>query len=131
MLFPCRRRPLQLGDLRFKAGGICSAGQPSSPQLPPCPMTDQLGAHCLQALHDAYGGWLHEKSVADFAAYAEVLFKALGHRVTNWSTFNEPWTFVEVRQGHMMLLLDAQAAAGALGLPNHMSSGCHPMITCH
>eukprot|EP00891_Asterochloris_glomerata_P005291 jgi/Astpho2/5291/e_gw1.00074.33.1_t len=49
-----------------------------------------------QALHDAYGGWLDEQSIADFAEYAEVVFKAMGHRVTNWSTFNEPWTFVEL-----------------------------------
>ena len=62
-------------------------------------MTEQLGVPPVQALHDAYGGWLDEQSVTDFAEYAEVVFKALGHRVTNWSTFNEPWTFVEVRQG--------------------------------
>lgn len=88
------------------------------PQLPACLMAEQLGSPCVQALHDAYGGWLDEQSIADFAEYAEVVFKAMGHRVTNWSTFNEPWTFVEVRQGQRpMLVMGAQAAAGTLGCP--------------
>ncbi|KAL0039349.1 hypothetical protein WJX79_004246 [Trebouxia sp. C0005] len=49
-----------------------------------------------QALHDKYGGWLSEDSVADFAEYANICFRAFGDRVKHWSTFNEPWTFVEV-----------------------------------
>jgi len=50
----------------------------------------------VQALHDKYGGWMSEDSVADFAEYADTCFKAFGDRVKHWSTFNEPWTFVEV-----------------------------------
>lgn len=50
----------------------------------------------LQALHDKYGGWLSGEAVADFAEYADICFKAFGDRVKHWSTFNEPWTFVEV-----------------------------------
>ena len=46
-----------------------------------------------QALDDEYGGWLNERSVADFAAYAEVAFREYGPRVKHWSTFNEPYTF--------------------------------------
>ena len=84
-------------------------------------MTEQLGFPRVQALHDAYGGWLDKQSVADFAEYAEVVFKALGHRVTNWSTFNEPWTFVEVRQGQRRCWCWVlRPAAGTLGLRNHV-----------
>ena len=54
----------------------------------------------LQALHDKYGGWLSEDSVADFAEYADICFRAFGDRVKHWSTFNEPWTFVEVGSPH-------------------------------
>lgn len=50
----------------------------------------------MQALHDKYDGWLGEESVQDFAEYADICFKAFGDRVKHWSTFNEPWTFVEV-----------------------------------
>lgn len=53
----------------------------------------------MQALHDKYGGWLSEASVADFAEYARICFEAFGSRVKHWSTFNEPWTFIEVRRG--------------------------------
>lgn len=50
----------------------------------------------MQALHDKYGGWLSEDSVADFAQYARICFEAFGDRIKHWSTFNEPWTFIEV-----------------------------------
>ena len=45
-------------------------------------------------LQDKYGGWLNEQIVEDFAAYAQVCFKAFGKRVQHWTTFNEPLTFV-------------------------------------
>ena len=54
----------------------------------------------LQVLHDKYGGWLSEDSVVDFAEYANICFRAFGDRVKHWSTFNEPWTFVEVGSHH-------------------------------
>ena len=41
-----------------------------------------------QALQDAYGGWGSARIVEDFAAYADVVFKALGPRVKFWTTFN-------------------------------------------
>ena len=50
----------------------------------------------VQALHDKYGGWMSKESVSDFADYADICFKTFGDRVKHWSTFNEPWTFVEV-----------------------------------
>ncbi|KAK9823911.1 hypothetical protein WJX72_006306 [[Myrmecia] bisecta] len=47
-----------------------------------------------QALHDRYGGWLSDQIVPDFVAFAEACFSAFGPRVTYWTTFNEPWTFI-------------------------------------
>ena len=55
----------------------------------------QLGTNpALLAVQDKYGGWLDEQVVEDFAAYAQVCFKAFGKRVQHWTTFNEPLTFV-------------------------------------
>lgn len=44
-----------------------------------------------QALDDEYGGFLSRQSATDFANYVEVVVKALGDRVKNWITLNEPW----------------------------------------
>lgn len=41
------------------------------------------------ALHDA-GGWVNRRIVDWFGEYAETVYKALGDRVTYWSTINEP-----------------------------------------
>jgi len=46
------------------------------------------------ALEKNYGGWLSEKMVNVYTAYAEECFKAFGDRVKYWLTFNEPWSFV-------------------------------------
>ncbi|KAG8383045.1 hypothetical protein BUALT_Bualt05G0143600 [Buddleja alternifolia] len=43
-----------------------------------------------QSLHDRYTGWLHPRSIKDFAKYAETCFKEFGDRVKNWISFNEP-----------------------------------------
>ncbi|CAD6202616.1 unnamed protein product [Miscanthus lutarioriparius] len=45
-----------------------------------------------QALEDRYNGWLDRQIVNDFAAYAEICFKAFGDRVKHWITLNEPHT---------------------------------------
>ena len=37
------------------------------------------------------GGWLNRDSADWYTEYAEVTVAALGDRVTNWTTFNEPW----------------------------------------
>ncbi len=50
-------------------------------------------------VQDKYGGWLSDKSIKDFAAYAEVCFKAFGDRVSFWTTFNEPWSFIWIGYG--------------------------------
>jgi beta-glucosidase len=43
-----------------------------------------------QALDDR-GGWLNRDSAQWFTEYAAATVGALGDRVTNWTTFNEPW----------------------------------------
>jgi beta-glucosidase len=51
-----------------------------------------------QALEDAEGGW-RARAIADrFAEYAAVVFEALGDRVEDWITLNEP--FVSAFVGH-------------------------------
>ncbi|MDP9796891.1 beta-glucosidase [Catenuloplanes nepalensis] len=43
-----------------------------------------------QQLEDA-GGWPARDTAARFADYAQLTVDALGDRITNWTTFNEPW----------------------------------------
>lgn len=43
-----------------------------------------------QALDDT-GGWLNRETAQRFADYAAVAVRALGDRVQNWTTLNEPW----------------------------------------
>ena len=45
-------------------------------------------------VQDKYQGWISGQSIADFASYAQVCFKAFGSKVQHWTTFNEPLTFV-------------------------------------
>ena len=45
-----------------------------------------------QALEDE-GGWLRRGIIDDYVAYVDVITRALGDRVKNWFTFNEPWVF--------------------------------------
>jgi len=37
------------------------------------------------------GGWLNRDSADWYTEYAEAVVAALGDRVSNWTTFNEPW----------------------------------------
>ena len=53
-----------------------------------------------QALQDE-GGWPARATAEAFVEYADVVSRALGDRVKNWITFNEPWVsaFVGYRDG--------------------------------
>jgi beta-glucosidase len=48
-----------------------------------------------QALQDE-GGWTARSTVNAFLEYTDVFTKALGDRVKNWITFNEPWVSAHV-----------------------------------
>ncbi|KAG0502634.1 hypothetical protein HPP92_002706 [Vanilla planifolia] len=43
-----------------------------------------------QALQDEYGGWQSPKIVEDFKAFADVCFEEFGHKVSHWTTMDEP-----------------------------------------
>ena len=53
-----------------------------------------------QALQDQ-GGWTKRMVVDAFVEYTDVMTRALGDRVKNWTTFNEPWVsaFVGYKDG--------------------------------
>ncbi|KAK9277160.1 hypothetical protein L1049_006699 [Liquidambar formosana] len=47
------------------------------------------------ALQKDYNGFLSSDIVADFNDYADICFKAFGHKVKYWVTCNEPLTFIQ------------------------------------
>lgn len=51
-----------------------------------------------QAIQD-HGGWSARHNVEAFVEYADVVTRAFGDRVKNWTTFNEPWVIAFV--GHL------------------------------
>jgi beta-glucosidase len=68
-----------------------------------------------QALQDR-GGWPARETALRFAAYAEVVVRALGDLVPAWITLNEPWVVANVGYrwgGHAPGLRSPQAAAQA------------------
>ncbi|KAL7091280.1 hypothetical protein ACP275_12G095600 [Erythranthe tilingii] len=83
-----------------------------------------------QSLHDRYTGWLSDRSIKDYATYAETCFKEFGDRVKNWITFNEPHTFAVQgydvglqAPGRCSILLHAFCGAG--------NSATEPYIVAH
>ena len=52
-----------------------------------------------QALQDRYGGWASREVADDFAAYADVVARRLGDRITSWMTINEISTMAFVGYG--------------------------------
>jgi beta-glucosidase len=52
-----------------------------------------------QALEDA-GGWPERDTAERFAEYAGIVTSALGDRIDDWATFNEPWIFT--RHGYLL-----------------------------
>ena len=68
-----------------------------------------------QALQDR-GGWPKRDVVEAFVEYTDIVTRALGDRVKNWITFNEPWVsaFVGYKDGrHAPGLTDLDAAIAA------------------
>ncbi len=53
-----------------------------------------------QALEDALGGFANRETCTLFAEYATVVVKALGDRVKDWITLNEPWEHAAL--GHLL-----------------------------
>lgn len=53
-----------------------------------------------QAIQDLCGGFAGRDCVYYFADYAEVVARALGDRVKNWITLNEPWEHAAL--GHLL-----------------------------
>ena len=49
----------------------------------------------LPAALDDRGGWLNRDIAHWFADYARAMFRALGDRVTMWTTLNEPWVVTD------------------------------------
>ncbi len=52
-----------------------------------------------QALEERYGGWRARRMADDFADYVAVVVKALGDRVTRWTTMNEIACFTHFSYG--------------------------------
>ncbi len=69
-----------------------------------------------QALQEE-GGWTNRATAERFADYAEATYRALGGRVRNWTTLNEPWcsTFLSYAGGeHAPGHTDPREAAAAV-----------------
>lgn len=75
-----------------------------------------------QALEDR-GGWRSRDTVDAFVAYAEVVSAALGDRVENWITHNEPW--VSAFAGHR----DGFFAPGRTSFSEALTVGHHLLLS--
>ncbi|MEP7293060.1 MAG: GH1 family beta-glucosidase [Chloroflexota bacterium] len=78
-----------------------------------------------QALEDE-GGWLRRGIADDFVAYADVVSGALGDRVKNWITFNEPWCITWL--GYM---IGAHAPGLTSDLPTPALEATHNVYRAH
>jgi beta-glucosidase len=74
-----------------------------------------------QALQDQ-GGWPARMIVDPFLEYADVISNALGDRVKNWTTFNEPWVsaFVGYAEG--------RHAPGHMDINEALAAAHHLMV---
>ncbi|MEA2000873.1 MAG: GH1 family beta-glucosidase [Actinomycetota bacterium] len=72
-----------------------------------------------QDLQDS-GGWLNRDTVDAFARYADVVSEALGDRVKNWITQNEPWVSAHLGHGIGMFAPGIADFASALLAGHHL-----------
>ena len=75
-----------------------------------------------QALEDA-GGWRVRDTAERFAAYADVLFGALGDRVPLWLTLNEPYCSSIIGYAEGRHAPGTREGAGALAAAHHLMVG--------
>lgn len=76
-----------------------------------------------QALQDE-GGWVNRDTAYRFADYAAVLHEAIGDRVHDWTTFNEPW--VSAFLGHV-----AGVHAPGIRSPRAGIRAAHHLLLAH
>jgi beta-glucosidase len=74
----------------------------------------------LPADLDDLGGWLDRDIAGWFSDYAEVMFRALGDRVPQWTTLNEPWVIVDGGYLHGGLAPGHQSAFEAPRAAHHL-----------
>lgn len=72
-----------------------------------------------QALEDA-GGWPARDTADRFADYAEIMADALGDRVLNWTTLNEPWCAAFLGYGSGIHAPGRTDPAAALAASHHL-----------
>jgi beta-glucosidase len=74
----------------------------------------------LPAALDDLGGWLDRDIAGWFSDYAEILYRALGDRVPQWATINEPWVIVDGGYLHGVLAPGHQSAFEAPRAAHHV-----------
>lgn len=72
-----------------------------------------------QALQEE-GGWLNRETVGAFVLYAEVVSDALGGRVRNWITHNEPWVASHLGYGTGIFAPGISDSGSALIAAHHI-----------
>ncbi|WP_286928011.1 MULTISPECIES: GH1 family beta-glucosidase [Aeromicrobium] len=72
-----------------------------------------------QALEDA-GGWPERDTAERFADFAEIVVDALGDRVRNWTTLNEPWCAAFLGYGAGIHAPGRTEPAAAIAASHHL-----------
>ncbi|MPZ94841.1 MAG: beta-glucosidase [Propionibacteriales bacterium] len=80
-----------------------------------------------QELEDA-GGWPARETAQRFADYAGLVVDALGDRVDDWTTLNEPWCSAFLGYGNGRHAPGRQDPAASLGAAHHLLLG-HGLAT--
>ncbi len=72
-----------------------------------------------QALQES-GGWLSRETVDAFVRYADIVSEALGGRVKNWITHNEPWVAAHLGHGTGVFAPGIKDVGSALTAGHHI-----------